>query len=89
MKKITFFGSPLCPDCDPAREYLLENDIKINYIDITDSMQSLKIFLALRDHAPFFDSIKSNGKVGIPVVMIGEGEAFYQAYSGMDLTPFR
>jgi glutaredoxin-related protein len=89
MKKITFFGSPLCPDCDPAREYLLENDINFEYIDITDSMRSLKVFLAQRDNAPFFDSVKTQGKVGIPAIMIGEGDEFYQAYPGMDLSPFK
>ena len=89
MKKITFFGSPLCPDCDPAREYLLENNVEFEYVNITDSMRSLKIFLALRDHIPFFDTIKANEKVGIPVVMIGEAEVFYQAYPGMDLAPFQ
>lgn len=52
-------------------------------------MRSLKIFLAFRDQSPFFDPIKKKGSVGIPVIMVGNGEAFYEAYPGMNLTPFQ
>ncbi|WP_236660268.1 hypothetical protein [Isachenkonia alkalipeptolytica] len=51
-------------------------------------MKNLKIFLAYRDKDPFFDPIKEQGSVGIPTVMIGEGEAFYLGYPGMSIKPF-
>lgn len=44
------------------------------YIDITESMRNLKIYLKLRDTRPEFDKIKEKGMVGIPLVMIGNGE---------------
>lgn len=88
MKKITLFGSPKWPGCEPVREYLLEKEITFDYVDITESMKNLKIFLAYRDKDPFFDPIKEQGSVGIPTVMIGEGEAFYLGYPGMSIKPF-
>lgn len=58
------------------KEFLSNNDINFDYIDITDSMRNLKIYLKLRDSRPEFDEIKSIGRVGIPFVMIGNGEKF-------------
>lgn len=39
-------------------------------------MRNLKIYLKLRDIRPEFDEIKKNGRVGIPFIMIGNGEKF-------------
>ena len=85
MKKITVFGSPLWAECKPVREYLLENKVEFDYIDITDSMRSLKIFLAFRDKDPYFDPIKKRGSVGIPTIMIGNGEKFLVGSTDLDL----
>ena len=86
MKKITLFGSPLWPGCHPVREVLLNHNIPFQYIDITDSMKNLKIFLSFRDKDPYFESIKKKGSVGIPVIMIGNGDAFYEATPEIDLS---
>lgn len=85
MKKITVFASPLCPDCPPFIDYLNKNHINYDYIDITESMGNLKIFLKFRDENPFFDEVKSNGYVGIPVVMIGDGVEFISGDKDIDL----
>jgi len=52
-------------------------------------MRSLKIFLAFRDKDPFFKPIKKKGSVGIPTIMVGLGEAFYEGLPGMDLGPLK
>lgn len=85
MKKITVFGSPLWPECQPLREFLLENGVNFNYIDITESMRNLKIFLAFRDKSPYFDPIKKKASVGIPTIMIGHGEKFLEGIPGINL----
>lgn len=56
------------------KEFLSNNDISFEYIDITDSMRNLKIYLKLRDSRPEFDEIRSIGRVGIPFIMVGNGE---------------
>lgn len=37
-------------------------------------MRNLKIYLKLRDSRPEFDEIRSIGRVGIPFIMVGNGE---------------
>jgi glutaredoxin-related protein len=58
------------------KEFLSNNDINFEYIEITDSIRNLKIYLKLRDTRPEFDEIKRIGRVGIPFIMIDNGERF-------------
>lgn len=58
------------------KEFLSNNKVDYEYIDITDSMRNLKIYLRLRDTRPEFDEVKKAGRVGIPFIMIGNGEKF-------------
>ena len=68
MEKIILFGSKHWGDCEPVKEFLSKNNIKFAYLDISESMFNLKSFLKYRDYRPEFDSVKANGKVGIPCV---------------------
>lgn len=70
MKKITVIGSNLCPDCLAVKEYLSDNNISYDFIEITESLQNLKTFLAYRDNRAEFDNIKKEGKIGIPLITI-------------------
>ena len=74
MKKVLVFGSKHWPDCDPAKEFLSENGIEYIYLDITENMINLKRFLKLRDERPEFKEIKAAGKVGLPCIVINNGE---------------
>lgn len=56
------------------KEFLSNNGIIYEYIDITDSMRNLKIYLSIRDTRPEFEEIKKVGRVGIPFIMLGKGE---------------
>ncbi len=56
------------------KEYLSENNINHVYLDITESMFNLKKFLKLRDTRKEFDEIKRLGRVGIPCIVINDGE---------------
>lgn len=74
MRKIIVFGSKHWPGCEPAKEYLSNNNIKFLYLDITENMLNLKRFLKYRDNRPEFDEIKRAGKVGLPCIVIDDGE---------------
>ena len=74
MKKITLYGSPHCPQCGPVKDYLTENGITFDYVDMTGSMPNLKEFLKYRDTSPVFDEVKQRGAVGVPCIVINEGE---------------
>jgi len=56
------------------KEFLSNNGVTYEYIDITDSMRNLKIYLKLRDTRPEFEEIKRIGRVGIPFIMLDNGE---------------
>lgn len=56
------------------KEYLSSNDIKFVYIDITEGLFNLKTYLKLRDTRPEFEEVKKMGIVGIPFIMINNGE---------------
>lgn len=84
-KKITVFGSAHWPSCEPLKEYLSKNSVEHNYIDITESMRNLKIFLKFRDINSFFDKAKKKGNVGIPTIMINNGEEFIDGDGDIDV----
>lgn len=76
MKKIIVFGSQHWPGCAPVKEFLSEKNIKYAYLDITDSMFNLKQFLKYRDNYSEFEEIKKKGSIGIPCIVINNGEKF-------------
>ena len=77
MKKIFLFSSKLCPDCSRMKEVLSKNNISYIDMDITENLFFLKKFLKFRDKNPAFDEIKKKGDIGIPCVVINEGEKFF------------
>lgn len=83
---ITLFVASTCPDCPEAIEAFNKSGLEYTLVDINESIKNLKIFLKYRDFNPFFDSIKSNNKVGVPSIMIGDGEKFLLYTPEMDLT---
>lgn len=59
------------------KEFLSQNGIKFTYVDITDNMFNLKMYLKYRDSRPEFDEIKKVGRVGIPLIVVDNGEKLY------------
>ena len=89
MKKIVVFGSKFWPTCEPAKEFLLENDIRFVYRDITENMLNLKLFLKHRDNNPVFDKIKEEGSVGLPCFVIDKGEKILFNYKELNVEDFK
>lgn len=76
-KMLKLLVSSYCPDCPPALKYVEDNKINVEIIDITSSMKNLKYYLSFRYNNPYFDKIKKDGKVGIPLFIEDEGNKFY------------
>jgi glutaredoxin-related protein len=74
MKKIFLFGSPKCPDCVVLKEMLDKAQVRFTFIDVQDSLGKLKMFLKYRDTLPEFEEVKQKGSVGIPFVVVNDGE---------------
>ena len=72
---IMMYGTDLCPDCVAAKKTLEENGIEYKYLNITESLGSMKQFLKLRDTKDEFKEIRGSGvHIGIPALIISPTE---------------
>jgi len=60
-KKVTIYSTPTCPFCIRAKQYLKDNNIAFEDIDVS------------QDQAKAQDMIKRSGQMGVPVLDI-EGQ---------------
>lgn len=67
------YGTNTCPDCVDCKANFDYHKIPYEYIDVCESVKTLKEFIQLRDTSPLFDEIKSNGSVGIPCIIKEDG----------------
>lgn len=74
MNKIFLFGSEQCPDCIALKAALEQHQIRYSYIDILDSLGKLKMFLKYRESLPEFEAVRREGGVGIPLLVVNDGE---------------
>lgn len=85
MRKVIVFGSKHWPGCEPAKEYLSDHDIKFVYLDITENMLNLKMFLKYRDNYEVFKEIKEAGRVGLPCIVVNDGEQIIFDYNEFEI----
>lgn len=85
MKKIIIFGSKHWPGCEPAKEYLSNHNVKFVYLDITENMLNLKMFLKYRDNYEVFKEIKEAGRVGLPCIVVNDGEQIIFDYNELEV----
>lgn len=85
MKKVVMFGSLHWAGCEPAKEFLSEKGVKFVYRDITENMMNLKLFLNHRDNNPVFKEIKDSGRVGLPCLVIGNGDQIVFEVESLDI----
>ena len=67
------YGSMLCPDCVLCRKDLDEAGVAYEYRDFAEDLRNLKAFLELRDTEEIFQSVKQDGKIGIPCIVNEDG----------------
>jgi glutaredoxin-related protein len=74
MKKVFVFGNENCADCQVMKQRLTEEKIRFSFIDILDSLGKLKMFLKYRDTLAEFKAVREAGSVGIPFLLVNDGE---------------
>lgn len=67
------YGTNTCPDCVDAKANFDYYHIPYTYIDICESVKTLKEFTRLRDTQAIFDGPKDNGSLGIPAIIKEDG----------------
>ena len=67
------YGTPLCIDCRNYRALQASRGFAADYINITESTDRLKEFLALRDHDPVLAPVRERGGIGVPLFVREDG----------------
>lgn len=89
MKKVFLFGSTYWDGCADMKEFLSKNNINFIYMNISESLFNLKMFLKYRDSSPVFKGIKEKGRIGVPCIMIDNGESFFFSQDTLNLDELR
>ena len=58
MAKIIVYGTPTCPYCTRAKEYFEQNNVQIEYVDV--SLDKTKVE----------EMVEKSGQMGVPVIEI-------------------
>ncbi|MDB6186401.1 hypothetical protein PNO30_06405 [Gemella haemolysans] len=77
MKYILYFAET-CPDTAPFKEKLAELGISYKEVEVMSSLKNFKEFLFVRDTYTQFEGIRGNMKIGIPCLVISEGECILE-----------
>ena len=79
--KATIYGTMICADFVELKQWLGEHPEKggWTWVDITESTQNLKDFLAVRDKNHVFDEVRAAGNIGSPCFVMENGEVLLNA----------
>lgn len=60
-KKITVYSTPTCPFCIRAKQFLNDNKVQFEEIDVSENQEKAQ------------EMIKKSGQMGVPVIEIDDG----------------
>lgn len=61
------YGTDICIDCRNFKHINRARGLQIEYVDITESTDSLREFLKMRDREEVFAQVRECGGIGIPL----------------------
>ena len=67
------YGMKICPDTVECCEALTKAGAAYEYLDLGDKTANLKAFLKIRDGNPVFDTVRQEGRIGIPCIVRDDG----------------
>lgn len=70
---VTIYGTRICPDCEEAIAVMSEKKADYTFLEFSDTTTNLKEFIKLRDQNVLFDTVKAEGKIGIPCFIFEDG----------------
>lgn len=62
MKPVTIYTTPTCGYCKASKEYFGANNVEYTEVDVSADQDKAK------------EMIEKSGQMGVPVIVIGEGE---------------
>ncbi|MBP1581295.1 MAG: hypothetical protein J6A26_02700 [Oscillospiraceae bacterium] len=66
------------------KEVLSQHEVKYAYVDICESVGSLKKFLTIRDTAPEYEEVRQTHRAGIPMIVIDDQVILVHGASHME-----
>lgn len=71
---VKFYGSHICSGCREALELFEKEGFReFEFVEITENVQNLREFLALRDNRPELAAAKAEGRICIPCFLLEDG----------------
>ena len=74
MSKPILFYAETCPDTAPFVAELDRLGVDYDEVEIMSSLPNLKQFIRLRDSTAECDNSKANGYLGIPALLLSNGD---------------
>ena len=71
--KLKVIGSDLCPDTRDALGKLEAAGTEYEFVNITERLEDLASFLAIRDRDEMFLPVRERGGIGIPLFLFEDG----------------
>lgn len=82
---VTMVGTHLCPGCRARLEQIKAEGLDVEFHDLLESMQDMRMFLNIREgHPEIYDEIRKVGRVGIPVFILPDGTVTIDGDLAMD-----
>lgn len=85
MAQFTVWGSFYCPFTTAAVKRFKEENIEIDYKEISDSMSRMREFLALRDHRDEMQPVREAGRVGVPCIITNDDKILFEVEDAIKL----
>lgn len=71
--KLTVIGSHLCEDTRNSLEVLKGKNVEVVFENLSESLESLKKYLSVRETSEMYAGVRAAGGIGIPCFVFEDG----------------
>ena len=71
--KLTVIGSHLCEDTRNSLEVLKGKNVEVIFENLSESLESLKKYLSVRETSEMYAGVRAAGGIGIPCFIFEDG----------------
>ena len=71
--KLTILGSHLCEDTRNSLKILKEKNVEVIFENLSESLDSLKKYLSVRETSEMYAGVRAAGGIGIPCFILEDG----------------
>ncbi|MFR4520196.1 MAG: glutaredoxin [Fusobacterium sp.] len=71
--KLTVIGSHLCEGTRNSLEVLKEKNVEVVFENLSESLESLKKYLSVRETSEMYAGVRAAGGIGIPCFVFEDG----------------